>query len=64
MELILTMNEKTTLECAGSVSHELAVKKAEQKYSKYIEFPRYIECLSSIKELDKDIKRNYLIRKR
>ena len=57
LRLILTMNERTILECAGSVSHELAVKKAEQEYSRYKETQRYMERLNSIKELDKDIKK-------
>lgn len=56
LKLILTMNEKTILECAGSVSHELAVKKAEQEYNRYKEVQKQMERLNSIKELDKDIK--------
>ena len=57
LRLILTMNEKTILECAGRISHELAVKKGTEEYSKYKEVQKRLERLSSIKELDEDIKK-------
>lgn len=53
----MTMNEKTILECAGNISHELAIQKANQEYLKYKDTQKRIEQLNSIKELDKDIKR-------
>lgn len=56
LKLILTMNEKTILECAGSISHELAIQKGSQEYLKYKEVQKKLEHLNSIKELDKDIK--------
>lgn len=56
LRLILTMNEKTILECAGSISHELAVKKGTEEYVKYKDEQKRLEHLNSIKELDKDIK--------
>lgn len=56
LRLILTMNEKTILECAGSVSHELAAKKGTEEYVKYKDAQKKLEHLNSIKELDKDIK--------
>ena len=57
LRLILTMNEKTILECAGRISHELAVKKGTEEYAKYKEVQKRLERLSSIKELDEDIKK-------
>ena len=56
LRLILIMNEKTILECAGSVSHELAAKKGTEEYVKYKDAQKKLEHLNSIKELDKDIK--------
>lgn len=57
LRMILTMNEKTILECAGSISHDLAVKKATQEYTKYKDVQKRIEHLNSLKELDEDIKK-------
>lgn len=57
LRLILTMNEKTILECAGSISHELAVKKGTEEYVKYKDAQKKLEHLNSIKELDNDIKK-------
>lgn len=57
LRLILTMNEKTILECAGSISHELAVKKGTEEYVKYKDTQKKLERLNSIKELDEDIKK-------
>ena len=33
LRMVLTMNEKTILECAGTISHELAGKKVGQEYA-------------------------------
>lgn len=57
LRMVLTMNEKTILECAGSISHELAVKKVSQEYVQYKEVQKKLEHLNSIKELDEDVKR-------
>lgn len=57
LRLVLTMNEKTILECAGSISHELAVKKGTEEYAKYREVQKKLERLNSIKELDNDVKK-------
>lgn len=57
LRLVLTMNEKTILECAGSISHQLAVKKVSQEYEQYKEVQKRLERLDSIKELDSDIKK-------
>lgn len=57
LRMVLTMNEKTILECAGSISHELAVKKVSQEYIQYKETQKKLEHLNSIKVLDEDIKK-------
>ena len=57
LKLVLTLNEKNILEDAGHISHQLAVSKAGEEYSKYKEIQRSMEHLNSIKELDDDIKR-------
>lgn len=57
LKLVLTMNEKSILEDAGHISHQLAVQKAGQEYTQYKEVQRAIERLNSIKELDEDVKR-------
>lgn len=56
LRLILTMNNKNILEHAGTISHQLAVEKANQEYSLYKEEQRKLEKLESLKELDKDLK--------
>ena len=56
LRLVLTMNEKNILEHAGTISHELAVEKATQEYTRYKEHQRKIEHFQSIKQLDQDIK--------
>lgn len=57
LRLVLTMNEKSVLEDAGRISHQLALKKAEQEYNKYKEIKLSQEHWDSIKELDEDLKR-------
>ena len=57
LKLVLTLNEKNILEDAGHISHQLAMSKAGEEYTKYKEIQRSIEHLNSIKELDDDIKR-------
>ena len=57
LKLVLTLNEKNILEDAGHISHQLAVSKAGEEYTKYKEIQRSMEHLNSIKELDEDIKR-------
>ena len=56
LRLVLTMNEKSILEHAGSISHELAVEKATKEYTAYKECQRQIEHLDSIRQLDQDLK--------
>lgn len=57
LKLVLTMNEKSVLEDAGRISHQLAVQKAGQEYTQYKEVQRAAEHLNSIKELDEDVRR-------
>ena len=47
LRMVLTMNEKTILECAGTISHELAVKKVGQEYAQYKEAQKRLEHLNS-----------------
>lgn len=57
LKMVLTLNEKNILEDAGHISHQLAVAKAGEEYTKYKEIQRSLEHWNSIKELDEDIKR-------
>lgn len=57
LRMVLAMNEKTVLECAGCISHELAIQKVSQEYVQYKETQKKLEHLNSIKELDEDIKK-------
>ncbi len=57
LSMVLTMNEKEILTHAGRISHQLAMKKADEEFEKYQELQRNDEKLASIKELDQDIKR-------
>jgi len=57
LRLVLTMNEKSILEHAGKISHEMAVAKATKEYIAYKEQQQQIEHFESIKQLDQDLKR-------
>lgn len=57
LRLILTMNEKTILEHAGTISHQLAIEKADKEYRTYKAQEQEKLRLESIKELDQDIKK-------
>ena len=57
LRLVLTMNEKSILEHAGKISHEMAVAKATEEYIAYKEQQQQIEHFESIKQLDQDLKR-------
>lgn len=54
--LILTMNEYTILDHAGKITHELAIREAEEQYALYRKHEREIQHLESIRELDRDLK--------
>ncbi len=57
LRLILTMNEHNILEHAGSISHVMAIEKANREYETYKDQERAQVRLESIKELDQDLKR-------
>lgn len=57
LEQILTLNDKNILKHAGKISHKLAMKKATIEYDKYSDEQQKIDKLSSIKELDQDLKK-------
>lgn len=57
LNVILTMNRKNILQTKGTVSMEMAKKKARLEYKIYKEKVRLEEKLNSLKELDEDIKK-------
>ena len=57
LSMVLQMNDRNVLTHAGKISHELAMKKADEEYDKYKQVQKQIEKTSSIKELEEDIKR-------
>ena len=57
LKMVLTMNKKSILEDAGRISHQMALQKAENEYTKYKRQLQAAEHLESIKELDEDLKR-------
>ena len=57
LKMVLTMNRKSILEDAGRISHQMALQKADEEYSKYKHMLRLSEHLESIKELNEDLKR-------
>jgi len=61
LSMVLTMNEKEILTHAGRITHQLAMKKADEEFVKYKEHLRGQEKLASIQELDQDIKRVKLL---
>ena len=50
------MNEYTILDHAGKITHELAIREAEEQYALYRKHEREIQHLESIRELDQDLK--------
>ena len=57
LKMVLTMNRKSILEDAGRISHQMALQKAENEYTKYKRQLQAAEHLESIKELNEDLKR-------
>ena len=57
LKQVLTMNDKNILEHAGSISHKLALQKATDEYEKYKEVQKQLERLENIKELEQDIRK-------
>lgn len=56
LRMVLTMNQRSILEDAGRISHELALQKANEEYAKYQAKQLEEEHLESLKELDADLK--------
>lgn len=56
LRMVLTMNQRSILEDAGRISHELAVQKANEEYQKYQHQLKEEEHLQSLKELESDLK--------
>ena len=56
LRMVLTMNQRSILEDAGRISHELAIQKANEEYQKYQMVLRDEEHLDSLRELEQDLK--------
>ena len=56
LRMVLTMNQRSILEDAGRISHELAKQKANEEYQKYQHQLKEEEHLQSLKELESDLK--------
>ena len=56
LRMVLTMNQRSILEDAGRISHELAKQKANEEYHKYQMALREDEHLESLRELEQDLK--------
>ena len=56
LRMVLTMNQRSILEDAGRISHELAMEKANEEYRKYQMALREEEHLESLRELEQDLK--------
>lgn len=57
LNVILTMNRKNILETKGTISMEVAKRKARLEYKVYKDKAKMQEKIESLKELDKDIKK-------
>ena len=57
LRMVLTMNQRSILEDAGRVSHELAKQKANEEYQKYQAKRLEEQHLKSLKELESDLKK-------
>lgn len=56
LRMVLTMNQRSILEDAGRISHELALQKANEEYQKYQAKRLEEQHLESLKELESDLK--------
>lgn len=56
LRMVLTMNQRSILEDAGRISHELALQKANEEYAKYQTKQLEEAHLESLRELDADLK--------
>ncbi len=57
LRMVLTMNQRSILEDAGRISHELARQKANEEYQKYQEKRLEEQHVESLKELEADLKK-------
>lgn len=57
LRIVLSMNQRSILEDAGRISHELALQKANEEYEKYKAIQLDAKHLESLKELDRDLKK-------
>lgn len=57
LKMVLSINQKSILEDAGRISHQMAMAKAGEEYEKYKQEQRQIEHLESLKELDADLRK-------
>ena len=56
LRMVLTMNQRSILEDAGRISHELAKQKANEEYQKYQAKRLEEQHVESLKELEADLK--------
>lgn len=56
LRMVLTMNQRSVLEDAGRISHELAKHRATEEFTKYKNRILDEQHLESIKELERDLK--------
>lgn len=57
LRMVLTMNQRSILEDAGRISHELAKQKANEEYQKYQAKRLEEQHVESLKELESDLKK-------
>jgi len=57
LDAIIQLNGRELLTHAGTISHQMAIERAELEYNKFKEQQREIEKEQSLKELEEDIKR-------
>jgi hypothetical protein len=57
LDSILQLNGRELLTRAGTISHELALQKSEQEYTKYKTAQKLVEKEQSLKEIEEDIKK-------
>ncbi|KAA6302288.1 MAG: hypothetical protein EZS26_001648 [Candidatus Ordinivivax streblomastigis] len=57
LDVILQLNGRELLNHAGTISHEMALKKSEEEFAKYRLDKKVLEKTESLKEIEEDIKR-------
>lgn len=57
LDVILQLNGRELLTHAGKVSHEMALQKSSEEFSKFSEHQRQVEKEQNLKELEADIER-------